>query len=47
MQSTSKFGSTFPIEFAADRIELEIPEPSSGWRVFYPFHPAVSSDIAN
>ena len=44
MQKTSKTGPPFPVEFSADNIELEIPEPPSGWRMFCLSHPAVSSD---
>ena len=44
MQKISKVGGPpFPVEFTADRIELEVPESPDGWKLSCPTHPAVSS----
>ena len=38
----SDINAPFPVEFVADRIELQIPEHTSGWRLKCLSHPAVS-----
>ena len=37
-------GPTFVVNFAADSIELELPDPPIGWKVSCLTHPAVSYD---